>query len=228
MKTSLRLGTLTLGLLALSLARSGSAADRDRDGKPPLPAPAVAHGSPVARGKTPPALAAPVIASCGEADGNATATWGAVTDATKYSVEFVVGYDLTGADGCADAFLEFAKATDTEITAAAKHLDRAKLRAWLTDSKTPADRLGVYAMMLGLCGNAADAPFLHGLLTQSPLPDRVTANFGGILAGYTLLDSKSGWTTTKSRSSGQGSATGAPSGGTRRRPPNRAGATLSR
>src|SRR5947207_8478723 len=117
MKTSLRLGTLTLGLLALSLARSGSAADRDRDGKPPLPAPAVAHGSPVARGKTPPALAAPVIASCGESDGNATATWGAVTDATKYSVEFVVGYDLTGADGCADAFLEFEySTTDTTIT----------------------------------------------------------------------------------------------------------------
>ncbi|HKC23925.1 MAG TPA: hypothetical protein VKF32_04240 [Thermoanaerobaculia bacterium] len=117
MKNSLRLGTLALGMLALSLAHSGNAADRDRDGKPPLPAPATAHGNPVTRGKTPPALAAPVIASCGEADGNATATWGAVEGATKYSVEFVVGYDLTGADGCADAFLEFEySTTDTTIT----------------------------------------------------------------------------------------------------------------
>ena len=94
----------------------------------------------------------------------------------------------------ADAYLEFARATDAEIAAAGKQLDRSKIRAWLTDPATPAERLGVYAMMLGLCNHADDAPFLRSLVNQTPLPERIASNLAGFLAGYTLLEPKTGWT----------------------------------
>lgn len=78
--------------------------------------PSTGHGNP-RHGKTPPALAAPVISACGADDTNVTVTWGAVDGATKYSVEFVAGYDLVGSDGCADSFLEFEyDATDPTLT----------------------------------------------------------------------------------------------------------------
>ena len=48
-------------------------------------------------------------------------------------------------------------------------------------------------VLLGVCGTAADAEFLAGLLRQSPLPERTAAAFGGLLAGYVMLDPRSGW-----------------------------------
>src|SRR5262245_12415318 len=63
-----------------------------------------------------------------------------------------------------DAFLEFAKATDPDIGKAAPKLDAAKLRAWIKSDKTPAYRVGVYALLLGACGKDADAAYLRGLL----------------------------------------------------------------
>jgi len=116
MKNLLRIGSTALVLCSLvALASPAPAAPPDGKGNGAV----VLTPNPVprGRGKTPPALAAPVISSCASADGNATATWGAVTDATKYSVEFLVGYDLTGDDGCADAFLEFEYGTtDTTLS----------------------------------------------------------------------------------------------------------------
>jgi hypothetical protein len=49
-------------------------------------------------------------------------------------------------------------------------------------------------MMLGLCGHADDAPFLRSLVNQTPLPERISSNLAGFLAGYTLLEPKTGWT----------------------------------
>ncbi len=92
----------------------------------------------------------------------------------------------------ADAFAEFAKATDAEILLAKAGLKPAALRKFLTDSRTPAERLGVYAMLLGLCDDRESAPLLAKALTD-PLTDRVSSNLGGFLAGYVLLDSKAGW-----------------------------------
>lgn len=106
MKKPLALGLSAFGLLFLLTpgpASAGNVGQREHA----LPAPAVAHGQAVARAKQPPALAAPVISSCGSAAGDTTVAWGAVTSATKYSVEYVVGYDVATDDGCADAFLEF-------------------------------------------------------------------------------------------------------------------------
>jgi hypothetical protein len=97
----------------------------------------------------------------------------------------------------ADAFLEFARATDAEIVKARGALDPAKVRKLLTGPETPAERVGVFAMMLGLCGGRADASLLAGLVAKQPIPDRVRENLGGFLAGLTLADPAAGWAATE-------------------------------
>ncbi len=91
-----------------------------------------------------------------------------------------------------DAFTEFARAADTQIQSAASRYDRGKLRAWIADPKVPEERLGVYALMLGLSGTGDDAAWLAQQLA-SPRTERITVNLGGLLAGLTLLDSTRGW-----------------------------------
>jgi hypothetical protein len=92
----------------------------------------------------------------------------------------------------ADAFLEFAKASDADLARAAKGFNATKLKTWLADPSTPADRLGVYALLLGFCGNAGDKATLLTLIA-APRTERISTNLGGILAGLTLLDAKQGW-----------------------------------
>ena len=59
------------------------------------------------------------------------------------SLKFYFQYlDHTDPDVAADAFLEFAKASDAEIADVARQLDPAKIRQLLTNPKTPADRVG--------------------------------------------------------------------------------------
>jgi hypothetical protein len=70
------------------------------------------------------------------------------------------------------------------------------LRKLIADEKTPAERLSVFAYVLGVSGGPADAAFLGGMLKQSPLPERVRDSFGGLLAGYVLLAPKDGWAFT--------------------------------
>jgi hypothetical protein len=114
-------------------------------------------------------------------------------DAVKRLGYFFAHLDSVDATVAADAFLEFAKASDADIVKAKAVLDPVKVRAFLTARETPVDRLGVYAMMLGLCGSQADAVFLGELLAQDPLSDRIRENLGGFLAGLTMLNAQAGW-----------------------------------
>lgn len=96
----------------------------------------------------------------------------------------------------ADAFVEFARAADADIVKAAPALDRAKLRAWIADPKVPDERVGVYAMLLGLCGKPEDGAWLAGQLAVEPRPERYATGLGGLLAGLILLDPARGWERT--------------------------------
>jgi hypothetical protein len=91
----------------------------------------------------------------------------------------------------ADAYLEFAKATDRDIAGVAPKLSADKLRGWLKDAKTPEQRLGMYAFLLGGCGGDADAKLLRGMV-QEPT-ERTLAAFDGLLGGYVQLRPKEGW-----------------------------------
>ena len=104
--------------------------------------------------------------------------------------------DSTDPTVAADAFAEFARAADGEILKAARRFDAAKVRKMLADPKTPVERLGVFSFVLGVCGTPADGAFLATLLSANPPSERVSAAFGGLLAGYVLLDPKGGWAFT--------------------------------
>lgn len=90
-----------------------------------------------------------------------------------------------------DAYLEFAKATDQEVGQVASKLSAEKLRTWIQDPRTPAQRLGLYGFLLGACGGDRDAALLHTLV-QKPT-ERTTGALGGLLSGYIQLRPREGW-----------------------------------
>jgi hypothetical protein len=96
----------------------------------------------------------------------------------------------------ADALREFGKAPDAEVCKAARQLPAGKLRRWLKDPKTPADRLRLYGFLLGHCGAAADAALLRGLAARQ-VKEASTAELDRLLTGYTLLEPKAGWAYTR-------------------------------
>lgn len=100
--------------------------------------------------------------------------------------------DSTDPTVAADAFLEFAKAPDPDILKAKGGFDADRLVKLIANPKTPEERLGVFAALLGLCGEAKHAKVFTELLKE-PLTERAKANLGGLFAGYVLLDPKRGW-----------------------------------
>jgi hypothetical protein len=101
--------------------------------------------------------------------------------------------DSADANIAADAFFEFARATEAELAKAAKLLDPVKFRRLIANSATPVERLGVFSYLLGISGNPNDAPFLEAILKENPLSERTSSAYGGLLAGYIMLNPKDGW-----------------------------------
>ena len=77
----------------------------------------------------------------------------------------------------------------------AKSLPAERVAKWLKDEKTPAFRYGLYASMLGHCGNEKHAKLLHDLL-EDPAK-RLGSGVDGMLAGYVMLKPKEGWSYTR-------------------------------
>jgi hypothetical protein len=90
-----------------------------------------------------------------------------------------------------DAVNEFQKASDREVSLAARKLPAAKLRRWLREPKTPTWRQGLFAVLLGHCGTAADADLLHKL-TDRFMKEELSG-MDDALKGYVLLKPKDGW-----------------------------------
>jgi hypothetical protein len=90
-----------------------------------------------------------------------------------------------------DAFLEFAKASDAEISQVAAKLAPEKLREWIKNPQTPSDRLSLYALLLGACGGPADADLLAAMLSDGSA--RSAESFDGLLGGYMRLKPREGW-----------------------------------
>src|SRR5262245_29008193 len=101
--------------------------------------------------------------------------------------------DSPDPDVAADAFLEFAKASDQEIGAVGPKLDPGKLRKLLADPKTPPERLGVFAFLLGACGTKADADTLLSMASRTD--DRTSGALSGILGGLIEMRPADGWKT---------------------------------
>jgi hypothetical protein len=90
-----------------------------------------------------------------------------------------------------DAYREFAKASYDEYRGMAKSLPAGKIAGWLRDAKTPPYRYGLYASLLGHCGNLKHANLLHTMLTDGR---RQSSGVDGIMAGFVMLLHKEGKT----------------------------------
>jgi hypothetical protein len=104
--------------------------------------------------------------------------------------------DSDDPDIAADAFLEFAKASDRDINDLGPRLDPKKIRKLLNDPQTPPDRIGLYAFLLGSCGTRDDIAVLSQLVARKD--DRATTNRSGILGGLIVLSPNDGWKQTLS------------------------------
>jgi hypothetical protein len=90
-----------------------------------------------------------------------------------------------------DAYREYAKADYKDYESMAKSLPREVLANWIKDPKTPSYRLGLFASLLGHCGNAADAKLLRSALDD---PEKNKGSgVDGIMAGLVMIDPKNGW-----------------------------------
>lgn len=120
-----------------------------------------------------------------------------------------------------DAWAEFARSEYRDVKAVQPLLPRESLRTWIADPQMSPERLGLYGMLLGLCGHPNDADFLlqqlggtkieefrfvavgltsgcpvltECLLQQSVLLDDDEFRFGtdGLMGGYLLLTGEQG------------------------------------
>ena len=90
-----------------------------------------------------------------------------------------------------DAYKEFGNADYKDYRDMAKALPADKIAKWLQDAETPAFRYGLYASMLGHCGNEKHAELLRKMLEDPQ--KRLNSGVDGILAGYIMLKPKEGW-----------------------------------
>lgn len=89
-----------------------------------------------------------------------------------------------------DAFGEFANSAYSDVVQLAPQLPREKLRTWLTTETTSPGRLGLYGMMLGLCGTEADAELMEQKIFKSTEEFRL--GIDGVMGGYLLLKGSDG------------------------------------
>lgn len=107
----------------------------------------------------------------------------------KFFLKFLEFPDTTIAN---DAFAEFSRAKYADVVQLTADLPRAKLRAWLKDPATTKMRLGFYALLLGLCGEQADAEYLASRVLPPPDPQADRIGVDGMMGGYVLLTGEAG------------------------------------
>jgi hypothetical protein len=94
-----------------------------------------------------------------------------------------------------DAYREFARADYRDYKDMAKTLPADKIAAWLKDPKTSSSRYGLYASLLGHCGNAEHAKLLKSMISDPE--KRKSSGLHGLMASYTMLEPEEGWTFLK-------------------------------
>lgn len=89
-----------------------------------------------------------------------------------------------------DAFGEFANAQYKDVEQLAAQLPKEKIRHWIANPETQATRLGLYGMMIGLCGDETDAEALEKrILVQT---DEFRLGIDGLMGGYLLIKKDKG------------------------------------
>lgn len=89
-----------------------------------------------------------------------------------------------------DAFGEFANTPYDDITQMADKLPREKIRGWIINPQTPATRMGLYGLLIGLCGTEEDSKVLEKKILEKS--DDFRLGIDGLMSGYLLLRGEKG------------------------------------
>lgn len=110
-------------------------------------------------------------------------------DRLGYFLKFLEYPDETIA---ADAFNELAAADYSKVAALADKLPRDKIRKWLADPDFTNPRLGLYGLLLGLCGTEEDAELLARHIAAPVKSSEFRLGIDGIIGGYLVLTGAKG------------------------------------
>ncbi|MDB5392360.1 MAG: hypothetical protein JWM11_8006 [Planctomycetaceae bacterium] len=91
-----------------------------------------------------------------------------------------------------DAENEFTVANYTDLIDLTPEFPRMKLRQWIRNPHTSPRRLGVYGVMLGMCGQPVDAKLLHEMIFDHLNHENFVLGLDGLLAGYLLVHGERG------------------------------------
>lgn len=89
-----------------------------------------------------------------------------------------------------DAYGEFANAPYEDIVKIRDKMDRVKIAKWINDKDASPTRLGLYGLLLGLCGNDDDAKMMETKIKESSGGFRL--GIDGLISGYLLLKGEKG------------------------------------
>jgi hypothetical protein len=107
----------------------------------------------------------------------------------SYFVRFLEYSDRLIAD---DAYAEFAAAPYEDVKLIVDQMPREKLREWINDPKTPVNRMGLFGLMLGLCGGPDEAQLMEEKILAPSEGFRI--GIDGIMTGYVMLSGDKGMT----------------------------------
>jgi len=105
----------------------------------------------------------------------------------KYFLQF---FEAENGEIASDAYGEFASIPYEAVVDLRERLPREKLRRWLFDDQVPGTRIGLYGMMLGLCGEKEDAALLEKKILEREREFRL--GIDGVIGGYLLLTGDAG------------------------------------
>ncbi len=89
-----------------------------------------------------------------------------------------------------DSYAEFAVAPYKDVAGLAKQLPRNDIRKWLTSPNTNPMHLGLYGLMLGLCGEKSDIKLMEKIILAKSEDFRI--GIDGIMFGYLILAGEPG------------------------------------
>lgn len=89
-----------------------------------------------------------------------------------------------------DAYAEFAAAAYEIIKPLSDRMPRNKLRKWVVDPETPVTRLGLYGLLLGLCGKDEDAAAMKKKILHPDADFRL--GIEGVMSGYLIITGEKG------------------------------------
>lgn len=105
----------------------------------------------------------------------------------RYFVEYLQHPELSISN---DAYGEFASAKYETIKALRAEFPREQLTKWISDPETPVTRMGLYGLLLGLCGNEQSAAAMEKKILTPETSFRL--GIEGVISGYLLIRGEAG------------------------------------